>query len=558
VTDSNSADEWLPGLSDPVEIGRGGFGVVYRAVETDLNRTVAVKILSGALDDLARQRFDRERRAMGALSGHPNIVSIYRSGLTEDQRPYLVMEYLTGGSMAERLDSLGRLTWRDTVENGVRLCAALETAHRAGVLHRDVKPENVFLSALGAPKLGDFGIARLEGAPQTQSAVITASLAHAAPELIDGKAPSVQSDIYGLASTLMTLVCGQPPFVRDTDESIVPMLARIATEPLPDLRSHGVPDPVVAVFEHAMAKSPAERFTSVADFGRALQRAQKDTATLVTPLEVQGIDANDPHGQGAPVAPEVPHQLTTPVAPVPPVPTRPPHPGQPPAPAPAHLPGQPGVLSAPASPGQPPAPTAPPAPGRPPAASAPGPVAAPGSPSQPQGPPGHAAAPLPPGHPATAPAGTPSTLPGSRPSVPNPAPLLVLGGVVALVIVVGLLLVVFGGGGSSDGESAGRDGPPGPGVTAATASDPVPTSLAPGTIGPTGRVATEIPYALGDNERLDAFSVDCAAGVLEQCDELYFASPRGSLFEEFGATCGLRASFLGTTPCAERTDLVEG
>ena len=74
--------EWLPGLADPIEIGRGGFGVVYKATETDLNRTVAVKILSGNLDDLALQRFDRERRAMGALSGHPNIVPIYRSGLT--------------------------------------------------------------------------------------------------------------------------------------------------------------------------------------------------------------------------------------------------------------------------------------------------------------------------------------------------------------------------------------------------------------------------------------------------------------------------------------------
>ncbi len=288
MTDHTKGDDWLPGLTDPVEIGRGGFGVVYKATETDLNRTVAVKILSGNLDELALQRFDRERRAMGALSGHPNIVAIYRTGLTGDDRPYLVMEFLQGGSLAEQVAARGPVSWKEISEVGVRLSAALETAHRAGVLHRDVKPENVFVSDLGAPKLGDFGIARLEGAPQTRSATITASFAHASPELIDGRPPSVQSDIYALASTLLTLMNGRPPFVRDTDESIVPLLARIATEPVPDLRSDGVPDALCQVFETAMAKDPGHRYSSTADFGRALQAAQRGL----------GVGCHAPRGAG--------------------------------------------------------------------------------------------------------------------------------------------------------------------------------------------------------------------------------------------------------------------
>lgn len=507
----DSGADWLPGLTDPVEIGRGGFGVVYRATETDLNRTVAVKVLAGTLDDLTLQRFDRERRAMGALSGHPNIVGIYRTGLTTDKRPYLVMEYLTGGSMLERIDSRGPLPWREAAEFGVRLCAALETAHRAGVLHRDVKPENVFVSSLGAPKLGDFGIARLDGAPQTQSAVITASLAHAAPEIIDGKRPSVQSDIFALASTVITLMRGTPPFSRPTDESIVPLLARIATEPVPDMRPDGVPAALCEVFETAMAKDPADRYPSMAEFGRALQDAQRRCDAPVTPLEVQGIDPTVRPGAGAPRVAEP--TIDVPVTAVPPVP-----PVLPPATPAPNVPAAP-VASAPLS--------------------------------------GAA-------HPQSQPAVLPAYVqPSGYVSGPVVAPKapsgngLVIGLAVIAAAVLALLgaLVLLGGdddttaGSGTDDTSTGTEATAPPTTASATV-----TTLEVGTEGPEGYEVTEIPFALGDDLELDQLAAECSAGLLVSCDDLYIRSPVESGYEQYGGTCGDRSEYSGDR-CSGRDDL---
>lgn len=531
MSEGGASKEWLSGLTDPVEIGRGGFGVVYKALETDLNRTVAVKILSGSLDDLALQRFDRERRAMGALSGHPNIVSIYRSGLTADGRPYLVMEFLPGGSMSERVAAIGPLSWRDAADVGVRLCAALETAHRAGVLHRDVKPENVFVSGLGAPKLGDFGIARLEGAPQTQSAMITASLAHAAPELIDGKPPSVQSDVYGLASTILTLMTGHPPFSRDTDESIVPLLARIATEPVPDLRQRGVPTGFCVVFEQAMAKDPARRFESVAGFGRALQDAQRSERVDVTPLEVQGIDPTIVPGIGAPrvADPTIDIAAATSVV-SPPAPAVSPAPVAPIAPAP--------VTVAPV------ATTPPPAAPRP-SVSTPAPPA---------------------GWSPAAPVITPPG--GYHPSAPTAAPgggggdkrlIYALAGLAAVVVLILLGVVVFGGG--DDDPQAGPTSTTAESTTTQASTTEAPTTvdpdapvttLAPGSQGLNGLTVTSIPFVLGDSRVFDALAARCAAGGLESCDTLQQRSPRNSNFEDFGGTCGARSEFDRTVNCGDR------
>ncbi|MEL6985347.1 MAG: protein kinase, partial [Actinomycetota bacterium] len=120
----------IPGLADLTEIGRGGFGVVYRATENELGREVAVKVMSGPLDERSRTRFERERRAMGVLSSHPAIVTVFRSGTAPDGEPYLVMEYLPGGSFADRLQASGPIPWQSVVTIGVELCGALESAHR--------------------------------------------------------------------------------------------------------------------------------------------------------------------------------------------------------------------------------------------------------------------------------------------------------------------------------------------------------------------------------------------------------------------------------------------
>ena len=277
----------ISGLEGGVEVGSGGAGVVYRAFQPAFGRTVAVKVLHEPLaDGEVRRRFDRERKAMGMLSGHPHIVTVYDAGLTQAGRPYIVMDYLAAGSLADRLDREGPLAWSQVLDIAVKLAGGLETAHRAGVLHRDLKPENILVSAYGEPKLADFGIARIKGGTATSTAALTGSIAHAAPELFDGAPASVRSDVYGLGSTLFTLLAGTPAFTDPADESFLPALARISRDPVPDLRPQGVPDQVCAVVEQLMAKQPQERYASAEQVGVVIQGLQRDLGLAVTELVV--------------------------------------------------------------------------------------------------------------------------------------------------------------------------------------------------------------------------------------------------------------------------------
>src|SRR6202023_631248 len=136
----------IPSIGPASEIGRGAAGVVYRGEQPAFNRTVAVKLLPfAALDEAARARFERECRAMGSVSGHPGIVTVYEAGFTPSGQPYILMELMDGGSLEQLLAIRGRFQWEEVVEIGVRLAAALEIAHRKGILHRDIKPDNVLV-----------------------------------------------------------------------------------------------------------------------------------------------------------------------------------------------------------------------------------------------------------------------------------------------------------------------------------------------------------------------------------------------------------------------------
>jgi len=300
----------IQGITDEVEIGRGGFGVVYRATETDLRRSVAVKMLRGDLDQRAKDRFDRERQAMGSLSGHPNIVTVYRSGYTESGQPYIVMEYLEPGSMDDVVRRDGPLAWRDAAQLGVEIAGVLESAHQAEVLHRDIKPGNILMSTTGQAKLGDFGIARITGSPETTSSLITASIAHAAPEIIDGKRPAAASDVYSLASTLYELVAGQPPFYSPTDESMVPMLARIAKDDIP--QQPAMSEQFYDVLATAMAKSPADRYGSAETFGAALMDTLEQTGSGPVVFQTTAFSAPPPGRPEDASAPGRPRQIPPP------------------------------------------------------------------------------------------------------------------------------------------------------------------------------------------------------------------------------------------------------
>jgi ATP/maltotriose-dependent transcriptional regulator MalT len=261
------------GYHEAEPVGRGGFGVVYRCNEPSLDRVVAIKVLSSDQEDLDLEQFDREQRAMGRVSGHPNIVPVLHCALTFTGRPYIVMPYHSRSTLDSWIKGHGPLAVADALTVGVRLAGALETAHRAGVLHRDVKPANVLLSAYGEPQLCDFGIARIAGGRETVANVIVGSPSYTAPELFEGRAPSAAADVYGLAATVFTLLTGDPPFQFKPGENPIAFVRRVLAGPIPDLRTKGVNDAVCSALELGLNADPSQRSSSAAEFGEVLRKA---------------------------------------------------------------------------------------------------------------------------------------------------------------------------------------------------------------------------------------------------------------------------------------------
>ncbi|MFC9359245.1 protein kinase [Rhodococcus sp. NPDC057014] len=312
------------GFDDAVEIGRGGFGVVYRCLQEDLDRTVAVKVLTSDLGPENLARFVREQRAMGRMSGHPNIVDLHQVGVTRTGRPFLVMPYHSHGSLDARIRRSGPMGWEQVLRLGVKIAGALETAHRGGTLHRDVKPANILLTDYDEPQLTDFGIARIAGGFETTAGTITGSPAFTAPEVLEGRPPTVVSDVYSLGSTLFCALTGHAAFERHSGEHLVAQFLRISSAPIPDLRDGGIPDDVCEAIEHAMMRHVEDRPADAAAFGNQLRAIEDCHGLVVDAMQIptqrhEKLDGDvDAHRMPAPQQqrPTAVHAQRTPPAPI--------------------------------------------------------------------------------------------------------------------------------------------------------------------------------------------------------------------------------------------------
>jgi len=251
-------------------VGRGGMGEVWAGRDLRLGRDVAVKLLSPHLasEPGVRGRFEVEARAAAGLN-HPNVVAVYDSGEHEGT-PFLVMELLPGRTLADELTE-GPLDPERARAVGAEVLAALAASHRAGVLHRDIKPGNVLLAADGTAKVADFGIAKsTEALDLTSTGTIVGTAAYLAPERLLGQPATAQADLYAVGVLLYEALSGRKPFEADTPMGL--MRAVEASDPVPLAEARpGLDASLVATVERAMAKDPGLRFADADDMAAALR-----------------------------------------------------------------------------------------------------------------------------------------------------------------------------------------------------------------------------------------------------------------------------------------------
>ncbi|HET7128207.1 MAG TPA: serine/threonine-protein kinase [Gaiellaceae bacterium] len=261
-------------LLDP--LGRGAMSAVWEADDVELDRRVAVKTLAPTAD---RQRFEREARAVAALS-HPNIVALYDYGASEN-RPFMVLECLTGGSLEERLSSDRPPDDDETRQIAADVAAGLAHAHERGLVHRDLKPANILFDAEGRAKIADFGIARMRGTGTlTETGTVLGTASYLSPEQAAGEPAGPPSDVYSFGVILFRLLTGRLPFTATNAMELVRMHRDVAPPLVRDLRADA-PGDLAALAAAALAKDPAARPADGSALVAALRGEGYESATQI-------------------------------------------------------------------------------------------------------------------------------------------------------------------------------------------------------------------------------------------------------------------------------------
>jgi serine/threonine-protein kinase len=252
-------------------VGRGGMGVVFRALDTRLQRVVAVKVLAPQLaaSGPARQRFLREARAAAAVS-HDHVVAIHAVE-EADGFPYIVMQYVAGTPLEKRLARDGALPVREVLRIGLQMAQGLAAAHAQGLVHRDVKPANVLLeNGIERVKLADFGLARAaEDARLTQTGCLAGTPLYMSPEQADGGSVDARSDLFSLGSVLYEMCAGYPPFRGPTRTAVLRAVSEARPRPVREANPE-VPDRLAAVIAKLLTRDPAERYQTADEVARVL------------------------------------------------------------------------------------------------------------------------------------------------------------------------------------------------------------------------------------------------------------------------------------------------
>jgi serine/threonine protein kinase/tetratricopeptide (TPR) repeat protein len=257
------------------ELGRGGMGIVYKALDPDINREVAIKTISDRLLDQADEggklidQFLNEARAAGRLN-HPHIVTIHEAGRQEGQT-YIVMQHIEGQSLRKMIEEGRAFTLEEVIRIITGVCSALDYAHRQGIVHRDIKPDNILLDKENRPYVADFGIARIESAARTQQTTqTTATPSYMSPEQVKGAKIDRRSDIFSLGVILYELTAGKRPFTGENIGAIMNKIVSGEPEPVDKVR-RGLPAGFASVVKKAMAKEPENRYASCAELSTALR-----------------------------------------------------------------------------------------------------------------------------------------------------------------------------------------------------------------------------------------------------------------------------------------------